>query len=373
MPYGPTRIFLTVEPEELLCVKDPETKTWITDYPVDKHARLPESLKRVIVRVDLRLALDQRASNDAMKTLRGELPEGCAMNVQVMSPKSAQNHFRQLALGETLPTEGGPVADATVIVLMKSTCHPFIDLLSGLGETAYPVGGSGLLESIDHYLAGEEERAVDLLLDPLKETESNIMIALVDGGNRETTTLTRYHVEQIRQMYSSYHESNQTRIPDGATALIGGLGGETADSVPSVGIPYMLSALSTSRFEVAGFVGMWGQPTIDLPLFASANLPERELKSKIESRFDWHDLVLYMMRQVRSDERTRLVTSLPPTLVSKILRWRVLGTGSDLLRSLRRSVQGEFKLAIVRDLSLVFVPRRSEHGEAKQENQDRNA
>lgn len=368
MPYGPTRIFLTVEPEELLCVRDPETKTWITDYPLEKRVHLPESLRRVLVRIDLRLALDQHTLDNAMKTLRGELPEDCAVNVQVMSPKSNQNHFKQLALGEAPPPEDLSRSDAFVIVLSKSTCYPFIDLLSGLGEAAYPTGGSGLLESIDHYLAGEEEKAVDLLLDPLKGSESNTVVAFVDGGDKAPTALAHYHVEQIRQMYSFHRESNRSDIPDDANALIGGLGGEATDSVPSVGIPYMLSALSSSRFEVAGFVGMWSQPTIDLPLFASANLPERELRSKIEGRFDWHDLVLYILRQARSDERTRLVTSMPPALVSKIMKWKVLSTGSDLLRSLRRSVQGEFKLAIVRDLSLAFVPRRSEHGETEQEN-----
>ena len=367
MPYGPTRIFLTVEPEKLLCVRDPETRTWITDYPAEKRAHLPESLHRMAVRIDFRLALDQPTLSNAMEMLKGELPETCATNVQVMSPKSTQKYFQQLALREPSPPQNQSASDALVVVLSKATCHPYIDLLSGLGQIAYPNGGRGLLESIDHYLLDEEERAVNLLLDPLKGTESNIMLALVDGSKKDTKTLAHYYAGQIKEMYSYYRGSSRNDMPDDATALIGGLGGEPTDSVPSVGIPYMLSALSTSRFEVVGFVGMWGQPIVDLSLFASANLPQHELISRIERRFDWHDLVLYMIRQVKSDERTRLVTSMPPALVSKILKWKVLSTGSDLLRSLRRSVEGEFKLAIARDLSMSFAPRRSEHGETKEE------
>jgi hypothetical protein len=367
MPYGPTRIFLTVEPEELLCVRDTETSTWITNCPAEKRVHLPESLHRVAVRIDFRLALDQLTLSNAMKMLKGELPENCAMNVQVMSPKSAQKYFQQPALREPSPPQDQSASDALVVVLSKTTCHPFIDLLSGLGQIAYPTGGHGLLESIDHYLLGEEERAVTLLLDPLKGVESNIVLALIDGSKKDASTLAHYYAGQIGEMYSYHRGSSRNDMPDDATALIGGLGGEPTDSVPSVGIPYMLSALSSSRFEVAGFVGMWNQPLVDLPLFASASLPQHELVSRIERRFDWHDIVLYMIRQVKSDERTRLVTSMPPALVSKILKWRVLNTGSDLLRSLRRSVEGDFRLAMARDLSMSFAPRKSEHGETKEE------
>ena len=368
IPYGPTSIFLTVEPEELLCVKDPETKTWIADYPVEKRVHLPDVLHRIAVRIDFKLALDQARLSNAMEMLKAELPGDCAMTVQVMSPKSTQRYFQQPALGEHSSPQNQSTSDAPVVVLSKATCHPFIDLLSSLGQIAYPDGGRELLESIDQYLLGEEEKAVDLLLDPLKGTGSDTVLAFVDGNKTNTDALAQYYAGQIKEMYSYHRQSNRNGLPDEVTALVGGLGGEPTDSVPSIGIPYMLSALSSWRFEVAGFVGMWGQSLVDLPLFAHVGVPQHELVGRLEKRFDWHDIVLYMIRQVKSDEKTRLVTSMPPALVSKILKWRVLNTGSDLLRSLKRSVEGEFKLVIARDLSMSFATRKSEHGETKDEN-----
>lgn len=369
LPYGPTQIFLTVEPEELLCVKDPESKSWISGSPGEQRAPSLRNERNVTVRIDFRLALNKTMLDRALEFVRGGLADGCPMRTMAMSPKPALEYFQRLVGGGPPVPQAQLQPEGTEIILSKATCHPFLDLLGSLGPVAYPDGGRELVESIDHHLLGNDDKAISLLLDPLKEMRGGLELVLVDGGYPGTNVHTFSGVDHVGELCQSYQRAGLMEIPEGRTALIGSLGGVPNDSVPSASIPYLLSALASWPSEVAGFIAMWDQSLMDLPFFASSNLPQDELLGRLERRFDWHDLVLYMIRRSGSDDRTRLVTSMPSVLVAKTLRWKVLGTGSDLLRSMKRSVKGEFKLAITRDVSMTFAGRRSEGGgEAGQEN-----
>jgi len=274
------------------------------------------------------------------------------------------DHFRDIVEQGPEPEETGA---STEILISRATCHPFIDLLGSLGESAYPNGGTGLVECLDEHTAGNDDRATTLLLEPLRDGDSGPLLAFVDASDPAREPYLFDVSADADDIQALCRQAQAPEIPDGMTALVGSLGGEPNDSVPSVGIPYLLSILSSWSSEISGFVAMWDQALMDLPMFASAGLRHDEIRARLESRFDWHDIILYAIRSARTDERIRLVTSMPPVLVAKTLGWKVQETGADLLRSMKRANRGEFKLAVVRDVSMAF-PRRLEPGETEKEN-----
>jgi len=275
------------------------------------------------------------------------------------------DHFQDFV--EPGPDNSRETEASAEILISKATCHPFIDLLGCLGESAYPNGGTGLVECLDEHTSGNDDKAMALLLEPLRGAESGPLLALADASDPAREPCMFDVSADTGDIQTLCKQSQTPETPDGMTALVGSLGGEPNDSVPSVGIPYLLSILSSWSSEVSGFVAMWGQALTDLPMFASASLRHDEIRARLEKRFDWHDIVLYTIRSARTDERVRLVTSMPPVLVAKTLGWKVQETGADLLRSMKRASRGEFKLAVVRDVSMAF-PRGSEAGEAEKEN-----
>ena len=362
--YGSTRVFLTIEPQELLCVRDAEPRSWISKASGRGLGSLAH-LRKVVIRPDFRLLLNRDLASHALESLREHLSADCTVLTEPLAPRSMLNLFRDV-VGHR-PDNSQEAETSTEILISRATCHPFIDLVGSLGEFAYPNGGTGLVECLDEHASGNDDKAIALLLEPLRDAESGPLLAFVDASDlaREPCM---FDISADADDIQTFCKEGQTPgSPDGMTALVGSLGGEPNDSVPSVGIPYLLSILSSWSSEVSGFVAMWDQALMDLPMFASSGLRHDEIRARLERRFDWHDLVLYAIRSARTDERIRLVTSMPPVLVAKTLGWKVQETGADLLRSMKRASRGEFKLAVIRDVSMTFLGR-SKPGETEKEN-----
>lgn len=364
VPYGPTEVFLTIEPDELLYVKDADARSWVGRIAGGRSTPPMPGDPDAKVFVDFRLALDRGVLTSALSSIIGGRTRGRSAHIFVLSPRSALGYLQQLIGPDLIASYAMPTAEGPIIILSKATCHAFLDLLGSLGPFAYPSGGPELIEALDQHLSGNDEKAIALLLDPLKELGKKVSLALTEKSYAEANLLECRGADEIAELCAAITPPPLEEIPQSATAAIGSLGGEPNDSVPSAGIPYLLSARSGWATEVMGFVAIWDHSLVDLPMFASVNMRQGELLNNLKTRFDWHDLVLYMIRGSDVSERTRVVTSMPPGLVQKALGWRVVGAASDLVKSLKRSVRGEFRLAVLRDISMSSPPSASKPREA---------
>jgi len=364
LPYGSTRVFLTIEPQELVCVKEPEPASWTSLAP-RRGLDCVERLRRVLIHLDFRLALDRGRASGALESIKAHLSKDCSVFVEPLGPRSMSSHLEEfVAKWSNIPSQA---QDSAEMVLSVATCHPFVDLLGSLGGLAYPNGGTDLVECLEQHVSGNGQRATALLLEPFRGRDTGPLLALMGAGSSEGELSLLDVSTDVSRIQELSAQTGADSVPESMTALVGSLGGEPNDSMPSAGIPYLLSLLTTWRPEVSGFVAMWDRSLYDLPLFAAAHLSQDELRKRLESRFDWHEVVLYMIRSAGPDERIRVVTSMPPILVAKILGWRVQETGAELLRSLKRATKGELKLGVIRDVTMAF-PARSKSRETKQEN-----
>jgi len=354
LAYGPTQVFFTVEPEELVCVKDSETTSWISHLSGDNSVQALRAEEGSTLYIDFRLALDRKSLGRTIEFMRSTITGAGSLNAVVLSPMHGHEYFGGLVESKSLHLQARTYTGGPAVVLTKATCHPFLDLLGSLGPIAFPAGGRNLIEMIDQYLGGNHQDAIATLLSQMKAMDPTVSLMLVDGSDPQGSVLVCTGVDRISQLLQSASSAPTSDIPADVSACVMSLGGGPADYVPSAGIPFVLSALSSWSCEAKGLVAMWNQSQIDLPLFALAGTPRAGLLSRLEERFDWHDIVSYMVLNFKSDERVRVVTSMPPILVKKVLGWRVLGTASDLLKSLRRSVSGRFRLAVVKDACMSF-------------------
>ncbi len=353
LPYGNTDVFFTVEADELLFSKG-YNRPKVGDYSSDALFDILGPQRSIEIGIDAKLLLEDRLQNSVLRILEGLRERGFSVNSRILGPKGLRlSPGNEILDRLSLTYQGeGTEGERIDLILGFFTSFVFLDSLRLLGPVAFRQGGNELLESLRTYAEAGEIDALSSLMNSFdagrNQLPSLVAFRLQDGEIKP-------HVlsgeKVFMQTMSSWMTESSLTLPVEANSLFGSLGGQPSDSIPSLGILYLIDVANRLDLEAMAFAAIWKHSATDIQFLLSGISQQREIESKLRGRFLWENVVLYMMSNMKTGKKVRVLTSMHPLLVERLLGWRGTSSASETVGSLRRALGSKLRLCSIGDLT----------------------
>ncbi|MEM2841829.1 MAG: hypothetical protein QW201_00785 [Thermoproteota archaeon] len=212
-----------------------------------------------------------------------------------------------------------------------------------LGEFLTEVENERLKVSLDLIYSVEEslvdKNLISVVFLPSFEGVSDMRIGSLGETASEVSTT-------LKEMYGI-----QMPYVDG---LIVSLGGAPYDYSMSDSLDMMTSVIQPSKSVEYGFIAEWKRGLGDEKIISSFRKSLKELKLQVLNRFDWTDLIAYVLRTGELLKGTNVLTSLPHTLIKRTIGCRQCETANKLVQRVLHPA-GDGKLGIIKSLPNAYL------------------
>jgi len=353
IPYGSADVFFALEADELVFLKG-RKRPRMDNCSWEASLEAIGPPRDIEIGIDAKLLLEDSLPNCVMGLLESLRGGGFSVRSRILGPKGLKPLLGDETLGRLSTTNVDTMPEARRLDLIVGlfTSFVFLDSLRLIGPVAFTKGSDQLLHCLRAYAGAGEMEALSILMNSLDAygTGFPLVIALKEQEGAFTPHILNGE-KPFLDAVSKWRTEATLTLPTGTNCLFGSLGGQPNDLVPSLGIPYLVEIANELDLEAMAFAAIWKHSAVDIPLLLSIMSSSKEMESRLRQGFLWENVVLYLTNTMKTGKRVRMLTSMHPLLVEKILGWRATSSAAETIGSLRRTLNSKLKLCAIGDLT----------------------
>lgn len=353
LPYGNTDVFFTVEADELLLNRS-HRRPRPTAFLSEEIHELVDSGRKVEMAIDVKFLLDDDLINSLSRIIHHFKEKGVTVSAKLIGSKGLVLSLSEGILGriglEELPT--CQPTDNIDLILGFFTSFTFLDSLRLLCNLGVKEGSGFIEDSIAKYIEHDDSEALSIFLDSAFSSGYQLppIISIRDQDGEYRTSILR-DKRSFQENLSSWRGESMLELPKDANCLFASLGGQPNDLVPSLGIPYMIDVANRLDLDAMGFAAIWKHSAADIEMLLSRISGSEETESGLEAKTPWQKVMANMIKAKKPGKKVRLLTSLHPLVVDKVLGWKATSSANETIVSLRRAVETRLRLCAVGDIT----------------------
>jgi len=247
-----------------------------------------------------------------------------------------------------------------IIIHIGCALPSFLFGISGIGESLLELEKEPISqEALDELLTKVNIERLKVSLDLISSVEESLgdknlfSVVFLPGFEGVLDMKVGSLGETAREVSTTLKEMYGIQMPN-VDGLIVSLGGAPYDYSMSDSLDTMTSVIQPSTNIEYGFIAEWKRGLGDEKIIGSFRKNLKELKLQVLNRFDWTDLIAYVLKAEELLKGTHILTALPHTLIKRTIGCRQCETANKLVQRVLHPVE-DGKLGIIKSLPNVYL------------------